>query len=163
MQYLQNVLVHQQLAFPPVSSTNNQRQPTPTSTNCKSTTKNTPTNTPTALHFTMDSGKTTLPSTKSESTKTKTPSISSTLTDDTLKKQHAPEIHPEGVHEKPNKVKRFLSKFQSSAVRSTAELDRRDKEEEIRTGIKKKVEPPSLLSVCEAVTNAEAKCAWAAI
>jgi len=72
----------------------------------------------------------------------------------------APEVHQEA--EKPNKVKRFLSKFQSSAVRSTAEMERRDKEEERRTGVKKVVQPVSLLSVCEATTNAQAKYAWAA-
>jgi len=101
----------------------------------------------------------TLQSTNPASTKPQTPSITSSI-DGNLNKP-APEIHPD--EPKPNKVKRFLSKFQSSAVRSTAEMDRRDKEEELRTGIKKKVEPPSLLSVCEAVTNAEAKCALAAI
>jgi hypothetical protein len=107
-----------------------------------------------------ETNQTTLPSTKLTETQPKTPSIISSSKDDSLNKQPAPEIHPEAP--KPNKVKRFLSKFQSSAVRSTAEMDRRDKEEEIRTGIKKKVEPPSLLSVCETVTNAQAKYAWAA-
>jgi hypothetical protein len=162
MHHLQTSWFINNLPFPR-HSTNNQQQPTPTSTNCKSTTNNTSIHPPTAPHVTMDSDKKTLPSTKSESTKTKTPSISSSLDDDTLNKQPAPEMSHKDVHEKPNKVKRFLSKFQSSAVRSTAELDRRDKEEEIRTGIKKKIEPPSLLSVSEAVTNAQGRCAWAAI
>lgn len=89
---------------------------------------------------------------------TKPPSITSSLHED---KKYAPEIQHE--EEKPNKVMRFLSKFQSSTVKRTKELEKRDKEEERRTGVKKVVPPVNLLNVCEAVTNAEARNGWAAM
>jgi hypothetical protein len=88
---------------------------------------------------------------------TTSPSIISSIHEDGT---YAPEIHQE--EEKPNKVTRFLSKFQSSAVKKTKAMEKRDREEERRTGVKKVVEPVSLLNVCEAVTNAQAKYAWAA-
>ncbi|KAK4445258.1 hypothetical protein QBC34DRAFT_413509 [Podospora aff. communis PSN243] len=93
-----------------------------------------------------------------ESKSTKATTVTSPFNDGN---QTTPEIQHEDVP-RPSKVTRFLSKFQSSAVKSSAEMERRDKEEEKRTGVKKNVQPVSLLAVCEAATNAQAKYAWAA-